>query len=403
MLKPGGLLILMALSAIGCVVPPTNANAPAPPIEEPEPPVEQPPTPEPEGPSCTADGDKCSASSECCAGAFCIAGRCLTCPADYPQYCPQLGGGCWQPNTVCSTVTECSDGLWGCRYSFLSYDCNTGSCHCPTNYPVWCDASGSSSAACWSTGTDCASRVECSDGITHACPTGYRYDCATKTCKSGSVTPPPPPPPPTAIPAWVVGTYSRRGKQENNVYFRSDDRSITFRADGSYSQQLGTGSASNGTFSVAGDLLTFKTGPVSGTITISKSFDSTCRILYGFGSALWRYGEVAGCPTGARVSAADCANVGTFTRVDRSGSISASGSGSESEYTYTVTLGRDRFYTYDMDSFRTTCFAYNCKSLSSSIQTVVGSWSQSGGAPPYSLATLRAYPWTFKKSTAACP
>ena len=68
-----------------------------------------------------------------------------------------------------------------------------------------------------------------------------------------------------------------------------------------------------------------------------------------------------------------------------------------------MTLGRDRFYTYDQDSFRTTCYAYNCKSLSSAIQTVVGNWSASGGAPPYSLATLRAYPWTFKKSTAACP
>lgn len=354
-------------------------------------------TPEP-GPVCTDEGKTCKVSGDCCPGRFCFSGSCGTCPADHPQYCAELGGGCWEPGVVCSTVKDCSGAKWGCFYSFLTYDCSTKTCNCPADYPVWCGPGGGLPAECWSKGVDCTSRTSCG-GKTYACTgTGYHYDCATGKCVTGSVTPPPP----TTVPSWLVGTYSRRGKEENNVYFTSDDRSITFNADGTYSDKLGKATASSGKFTVTGDVLTFSTGPLSSqTINLKSRFDSTCRILYGFGSALWRYNEVPSCPTFARVAATDCGSVGTFTTKSSSGSFSGSGSGTVTDYTTTVTLYRDRFYTYDSSTFRTTCFSGTCKSLSSSIQTVVGDWSVSGGAPPYTLATLKT--WSFSKSSSACP
>lgn len=269
---------------------------------------------------------------------------------------------------------------------------------CPVDYPTFCDASGDLPAACWSDGTDCSTRVRCSDGKQHACGSGYKYDCASGTCKS-STTPPPP-----AIPDWLVGTYSRTGKQENNVYFDSDNRSLTFRANGTYSHSLGRAAATEGTYTIASNVITFQTGALTGTrLGLSTNFDSTCRIILAgpFGTALWRHGEVTGCPTGARVTVADCSDVGTYTKKQHSGDIGPSGSGSESDYTWTVKLNRDRFYTYDQSSFKTTCFQFDCKYLAGNIQTIVGGWSQAQGAPPYSMAELRT--WTFQRSTLACP
>jgi len=110
---------------------------------------------------------------------------------------------------------------------------------------------------------------------------------------------------------------------------------------------------------------------------------------------------VTGCPSGAHVHAEDCVDVGTFTREDHSGGIDSSGNGRDSTSTTTVTLYRDRFYTFDFSTFKTTCYAYNCQDLASSSQTIVGDWSESGGAPPYTISTLHS--WTFKKSTSSCP
>lgn len=93
--------------------------------------------------------------------------------------------------------------------------------------------------------------------------------------------------------------------------------------------------------------------------------------------------------------------MGTFTREDHSGGIDSSGNGRDSTSTTTVTLYRDRFYTFDFSTFKTTCYAYNCQDLASSSQTIVGDWSESGGAPPYTISTLHS--WTFKKSTSSCP
>lgn len=360
--------------------------------------------PEDDGPTCTADGKACAASSECCAGSYCIDGRCGKCDWDpkYPQFCPQLGGACWSAGIACSTVTDCgADGLWGCFESFLRYDCSTKECVCPKpEYPVYCASTDTMPAACWGAGAVCSTRVECPDGTRHACTSsGYHYDCTTKKCVSGTVTPPGP----STVPSWLVGTYSRVGKQENNVYFESDNRGITFKADGTYSQWLGKASPTTGTFKIAGDVLTFSTGALSGsTVNLKSSFDSTCRILYGFGSALWRKEEVPSCPRYAAVTASECAYVGTFTKTDESGSLSG-GSGTKTSYEWTVKLGRDRFYTYDSWTFRTSCYSGSCKSLSSRIQTVVGNWSVSGGAPPWALSTLTSAPWKLTKSSAACP
>jgi hypothetical protein len=352
---------------------------------------------EPSELSCASPGKSCTDSSGCCAGEFCIEGRCGQCPDD-SQYCPQLGGGCWLPDTVCETVKKCGEEFWGCGHADLTYDCATRECNCPDDYPVWCVASGQFPGECWGDGADCSTRVSC-DGANYACETGYIMNCATMTCR---LAPPPPPPPPPPVPTWLVGRYSRTGKRENNTTFTGDNRSIVFNEDGTYSHSLGSSSTSSGKFSVQGDTITFKTGSLTGTtLRFGTSFDSTCRILYGFDGPLWRSSEVPTCPRLDRVDPSECGVVGTFTKQTASGEIGSSGSGSETETTTTVRLFRDHFYTYDFSTLRRTCFASNCKSLSSAIQTVVGSWSQSGGAPPFSMGTLRT--WPFSKSTAACP
>lgn len=271
---------------------------------------------------------------------------------------------------------------------------------CPADYPVLCEAAGSFGDECWSEDTDCSTRKVCPDGHEYACSEGYTVDCATVTCKpvdGGGGTPTP------TIPAWLIGSYYRTGKQENNIYFTSDDRSLGFSANGTYRQQIGNAAETTGKFSVANNTVTFLDGALGGQALSLGNIDSTCRVLGGFGSPLWRHSEVNGCPTATRVAPADCANVGTFKKVTHSGDIGSSGSGSESDYTETVTLSRDKFYTINQDRYSTTCFQFNCKSLSNRIQTLVGQWSPATGAFTYTLAQLHSAGWSFVRSTASCP
>ncbi|MFT3713600.1 MAG: hypothetical protein QM817_38575 [Archangium sp.] len=341
------------------------------------------------GPTCGASGASCGAGNTCCNGLQCIAGTCGTCSGNYPTYCPQEGGGCWTPNTVCSTVVSCGGDLHACGQSVLSYSCTTGTCGCPSSsYPVYCAPMGSLPAQCWSPNTDCTTRTQCGSMII-SCHPGYTVDCATGTCVSNT-------------PTWLAGTYSKRGKTENNVDFTSDNRSLTLRADGTFSYTLGNSSASSGTFTYnpTNRTVSFTGGGLSGT---STGFGDSCRTVSNVVYGMYRSSEVANCPTSARVPSSSCTYVGRYRKTYTTGSISSSGSGTETDWTDEVVLSRDGFYTIDSSSFRSTCYAYNCHYSSNRSVTLVGTWTASGGAGSYTMSSLRGAGWVFTPSTATCP
>ncbi len=341
---------------------------------------------------CGGSSAACRVSSDCCEGLSCIGGACGRCdPAGArPQYCAQAGGGCWSADTSCSTVRNCSGALWGCRNPLLTLNCATTRCECPAARPVYCAATGSLPESCWPTGTDCATQESCPRGPV-ACASGQRVNCGTGTCET--------------LPRWFAGVYySRVGRTENNVAFSSDNRSLTFRTDGTYSHSLGRSTSTSGNYTVSATQISCTTGALTGTtFSLTSSFRASCRILDGLGSPLWSSSEVTACPTYQRVTATECAYVGTYRRSSESGSISASGSGSTTSTTDTITLYRDHFFTYYSSRTIRTCFQYDCRSLVNRPTTQVGAWSVSGGAAGYSLAALRGAGWTFTRSTVACP
>jgi len=206
---------------------------------------------------------------------------------------------------------------------------------------------------------------------------------------------------------WLAGTYAFYGKVENNVTFSSDNRAITFSpAARTYTYTLGRSSTGSGAFTAAATGVRFTSGPLTGRgITFSTDLSVSCRVLRLEGATLAKGAPVPACPfPSPSLTAAECARRGTYVRTTESGSIGSSGSGSESTFTTRITLEKDRFYRYETSSTRTTCFQFDCKTLTNDAADIVGAWALSGttvSGPGLSAASLAEY--RFTPATGACP
>lgn len=80
--------------------------------------------------NCGSCGLACSAGHACYEGTCClIGGTCSACGTEYPYFCDNSSGNCWNQRTDCSTIVECSDGGWhACSPGGGEYDCASGNC-----------------------------------------------------------------------------------------------------------------------------------------------------------------------------------------------------------------------------------------------------------------------------------
>jgi hypothetical protein len=85
-------------------------------------------TPNCGGKQCGPDG--CGGSCGACpSGQVCTDGQCEMCSGNFPVYCSELGGGCWQSGTICSTAAQCPDGnQYACTTAGYNVDCTTQQC-----------------------------------------------------------------------------------------------------------------------------------------------------------------------------------------------------------------------------------------------------------------------------------
>ncbi len=206
-------------------------------------------------------------------------------------------------------------------------------------------------------------------------------------------------------PAWLVGlAYTKGYKEENNVYFESEDAGIRFNAGPSYGydEKIGKTWSKAGSWKVGDGKLVLTSGAGTKSALLSAAMIANCRVLdLPWKSRLWIGGAVAACPFKTPLTAEECAKAGSYSHT----SETQSGSGdyyTSSSYTTSYQLDPDGFISYETSSFKFTCYGANCKDLSNHSAPTVGRWWLKNGAVVSDALTVNLSGMTFAKSKATC-
>jgi len=123
----------------------------------------------------------------------CDTGDCECKDSAFPVFCAPsesfAEAGCWTAGTVCATRTLCDAKPVACSSASFTVDCTQQKCVCSKpEYPVQCAANANyPTANCWSAGTICSTITQCSDGKGYSCKSASQsYDCVAKTCVDGA-------------------------------------------------------------------------------------------------------------------------------------------------------------------------------------------------------------------------
>ncbi len=159
------------------------------------------------------------------------------------------------------------------------------------------------------------------------------------------------------LPAYLVGTYSRGTRVENNVSVDAEDRAIRFTEDGRYFyRQNRSWSAVDYRVEVTDLSVIFVEGPLKGQMLALASVSPNCRIVKVDGDTLYRDDEVQGCAMSRQsaLSARDCEIVGTWTQSTRTGDLT-----DLREVTTTVRVEADHFFVRSRSTTR--CTGRDCR------------------------------------------
>lgn len=189
-------------------------------------------------------------------------------------------------------------------------------------------------------------------------------------------------PAPKQLPSHLIGTYARGHRVINSIAVDSDERSLRFESGNRYSVNGGAAYA----LEVTEHSVRFVDGPLEGKQLALGSVSPNCRIIKVDGDDLFRDGPVAQCPgmAGNALTAAQCAYVGTWSAISRSGALAEL-----DERAVTVEVDADRFFRR-VES-RTKCTAGECRYDEELPQ--VGTWAfVQGRMMGPDLATMRFTP-----------